>query len=38
MKNRDFQNLVLSKDENDEGLTKNFRNLNDFVGLRTFEW
>ena len=35
IKSKDFQNLVLSKYENDEGPIKIFRNLNGFVGLWT---
>ena len=33
LKSKDFQNLVLSKYENDEGLIKLFRDINGFVGL-----
>ena len=35
MKSKDFQNLVLSKYQNDDGPTKIFRDLNDSVSLRT---
>ena len=38
MKSKDFQNLVLSKYQNDDGPTKIFRNLNGSVSLRTTDW
>ena len=35
MKSKNFQNLVLSKYQNDDGPTKIFQDLNDSVSLRT---
>ena len=37
MKRKDFQNLVLSKYENGEGPTKNFREHLGFLDRRTIE-
>ena len=37
MKSKHFQNLVLSKHQNDDGPIKIFRDLNDSVSLRTIK-
>ena len=37
MKSKEFQNLVRSKYQNCDGLTKIFRNLNNSIGLQTIE-
>ena len=38
MKSKHFQNLVLSKYQNDDEPTKIFRDLNDVISFRTIEW